>query len=65
MDQQLLDGLEYGVRIVKERDYDNYVAALMMPSETRGRIFAMLALNAEIAVIRQVDSFSYRDIGDR
>jgi len=51
--KELMDGLQYCGRILHERDYDNFVAIHLMPKETAGRILGMLALNAEISVIRQ------------
>uniref|UniRef100_A0A915E4Q6 Phytoene synthase n=1 Tax=Ditylenchus dipsaci TaxID=166011 RepID=A0A915E4Q6_9BILA len=52
-EKQRRDSLLYCIRIVKERDYENYLNALLAPENTRPRIFAVLALNAEVAIIRQ------------
>lgn len=58
-----MDALEYCVRVLKARDYDNFAAMVTMPSETRGRILSLLALNAEVSVIRQVVEGVERDSG--
>ncbi|KAL7072116.1 hypothetical protein ACQ4LE_008345 [Meloidogyne hapla] len=50
--QQYQDALNYCIKIVKERDYENYLAALLMPSNVRAKIFTILALNAEISTLR-------------
>uniref|UniRef100_A0A914MYN2 Squalene/phytoene synthase n=1 Tax=Meloidogyne incognita TaxID=6306 RepID=A0A914MYN2_MELIC len=50
--QQYQEALNYCVKIVKERDYENYLAALLMPTNVRAKIFTILALNAEISTLR-------------
>nr|CAD2130293.1 unnamed protein product [Meloidogyne enterolobii] len=50
--QQYQEALNYCVKIVKERDYENYLAALLMPENVRAKIFTVLALNAEISTLR-------------
>lgn len=47
------DALNYCSEMVKQRDYENYLAALLMPKAARPRIITILALNAEVSVIRQ------------
>uniref|UniRef100_A0A914CBI2 15-cis-phytoene synthase n=2 Tax=Acrobeloides nanus TaxID=290746 RepID=A0A914CBI2_9BILA len=46
------DALDYCLEIVKTRDYDNYVATLLMQKPVQCRALAIFALNAEVAVIR-------------
>uniref|UniRef100_A0A914HC91 Uncharacterized protein n=1 Tax=Globodera rostochiensis TaxID=31243 RepID=A0A914HC91_GLORO len=44
--------LDYCVKIVQERDYENYMAILQMTKSAQPRLFSVLALNAEIASLR-------------
>lgn len=39
--QQYQEALNYCVKIVKERDYENYLAALLMPTNVRAKIFTV------------------------
>uniref|UniRef100_A0AC34F9D4 Phytoene synthase n=1 Tax=Panagrolaimus sp. ES5 TaxID=591445 RepID=A0AC34F9D4_9BILA len=39
--------------LVKKRDYENYLASLLMPSDVKPKVIANLAFNAEVSIIRQ------------
>ncbi|VDN03915.1 unnamed protein product [Thelazia callipaeda] len=44
--------LQYCLQLTRKRDYGNYVAGLIMPSEIQPALFTVLAFNVELAVIR-------------
>ncbi|VDK83482.1 unnamed protein product, partial [Litomosoides sigmodontis] len=46
------ESLRQCLQITRERDYTNYVAGLVMPSEIQPALFTLLAFNVELAVIR-------------
>ncbi|KAI3409748.1 hypothetical protein GPALN_006127 [Globodera pallida] len=50
--EKLQAALDYCVKIVQERDYENYLAILQMTKSAQPRLFSVLALNAEIASLR-------------
>uniref|UniRef100_A0A915B047 Uncharacterized protein n=1 Tax=Parascaris univalens TaxID=6257 RepID=A0A915B047_PARUN len=43
---------EHCIALTRNRDFANYIAALLMPTEVQPSIFALLAFNVELAVIR-------------
>ncbi|KAI6229870.1 hypothetical protein M3Y99_01122700 [Aphelenchoides fujianensis] len=47
------ENLDYCASIVRQRDYENYVATRLLPLAQQSRVFPVLALNAEISIIRQ------------
>ncbi|KAL3995616.1 Squalene/phytoene synthase family protein [Acanthocheilonema viteae] len=46
------ESLHQCLQLTRERDYTNYVAGLVMPSEIQPALFTLLAFNVELAVIR-------------
>uniref|UniRef100_A0A8R1TII1 NADH dehydrogenase (Ubiquinone) complex I, assembly factor 6 n=1 Tax=Onchocerca volvulus TaxID=6282 RepID=A0A8R1TII1_ONCVO len=46
------EALNQCLQITRKRDYTNYVAGLVMPSEIQPALFTLLAFNVELAVIR-------------
>lgn len=44
--------LNHCVRSTRERDFCNYVAALLMPPAAQPSVFALLAFNVELAIVR-------------
>ncbi|KAM3718208.1 NADH dehydrogenase (ubiquinone) complex I, assembly factor [Dirofilaria immitis] len=46
------EALHQCLQITRKRDYTNYVAGLIMPSEIQPALFTLLAFNVELAVIR-------------
>ncbi|KAI6228345.1 hypothetical protein M3Y95_00612700 [Aphelenchoides besseyi] len=47
------ENLDYCASIVRQRDYENYLSTRLLPLHQQSRIFPILALNAEISIIRQ------------
>jgi NADH dehydrogenase [ubiquinone] 1 alpha subcomplex assembly factor 6 len=47
------DAMSYCNDLVKKRDYENYLASLLMPAEAKPKVIANLAFNAEVSIIRQ------------
>ncbi|KAI6183724.1 hypothetical protein M3Y97_00519600 [Aphelenchoides bicaudatus] len=45
--------LKYCAGIVEQRDYESYLAARLLPFQKQERVFPILALNAEVSVVRQ------------
>ncbi|KAI1726796.1 squalene/phytoene synthase domain-containing protein [Ditylenchus destructor] len=52
-EKQFDENLAYCMKIVKERDYESFLAALLMPTCARPKIFTILAINAELSMLRQ------------
>ncbi|CAG9529791.1 unnamed protein product [Cercopithifilaria johnstoni] len=46
------ESLHECLQITRKRDYTNYVAGLVMPSEIQPALFTLLAFNVELAIIR-------------
>ncbi|VIO94906.1 Uncharacterized protein BM_BM1755 [Brugia malayi] len=46
------EALHQCLQITRERDYTNYVAGLVMPSEIQPALFTLLAFNVELAIVR-------------
>jgi len=47
------DHLNYCAQLVEQRDYDSFLATRLLSLNKQERIFPILALNAEVSVIRQ------------
>lgn len=46
------EAFQHCMKLVKARDYSNYVGALLHPTTLQPEIFALLAFNVEVAVVR-------------
>jgi len=46
------DPLKYCINLVRTRDYDNFMAALLLPNAIRAQVFSILAFNVELAMVR-------------
>lgn len=60
-EQTKQNSLGYCVNLVKTRDYENYLASLLLPAGLHQPAFAIRAFNAEVASVK--DSVSDRTIG--
>ncbi|TRY79334.1 hypothetical protein TCAL_06601 [Tigriopus californicus] len=60
-DRPKQSSMSYCVNLVKTRDYENYLASLLLPSVLHQPAFAIRAFNAEVASVK--DSVSDRTIG--
>ncbi|KAK0406844.1 hypothetical protein QR680_018840 [Steinernema hermaphroditum] len=49
---QALDSFKLCIGSVKKHDFSNYVAALLMPREVQPHVFALLAFNVELTLVR-------------
>lgn len=47
-----MSALDHCIALTRNRDFANYIAALLMPTEVQPSVFALLAFNVELAVIR-------------
>ncbi|VDM49723.1 unnamed protein product [Toxocara canis] len=47
-----MEALNHCVALTRKRDFANYVGALLMPTEVQPAVFALLAFNVELAIIR-------------
>lgn len=50
--QQAGDAFAHCLNLVRQHDIDNYLAALLMPKKMQPEIIALLALNVELALVR-------------
>uniref|UniRef100_A0A1I8AD08 15-cis-phytoene synthase n=1 Tax=Steinernema glaseri TaxID=37863 RepID=A0A1I8AD08_9BILA len=47
-----MDSFKLCIDLVKKHDFSNYAAALLMPREVQPHVFALLAFNVELALVR-------------
>ncbi|XP_078396920.1 NADH dehydrogenase (ubiquinone) complex I, assembly factor 6 isoform X2 [Cetorhinus maximus] len=52
---------QYCVQLVRNRDYEGFLASLLLPPESRSSVFALRAFNAELAQVQ--DLVSQKTIG--